>query len=157
MPPETSEAWRAFFVGAGRGGGVQPQDLTASGLPEPWRAAVGAAVLPKADLEAHFRRHPTPPDDIGLQGMWVNGRRTAQQGDAAAYETIAATPGLKPTWRLDLWRRAAELRLLDGSEVRARTDLYRARQAIGVDPATVPRGTDRPYNAAAPARGSWRR
>ncbi len=126
MPPETSEAWRAFFVGAGRGGGVQPQDLTASGLPEPWRAAVGAAVLPKAELEAHFRRHPTPPDDIDLQGMWVNGRRTAQQGDAAAYEAIAATPGLKPTWRLDLWRRAAELRLLDGSEVRARADLDKA-------------------------------
>jgi hypothetical protein len=69
MPPETSEAWRAFFVGAGRGGGVQPQDLTASGLPEPWRAAVGAAVLPKTDLEAHFRlrsdrRHARPEADL---------------------------------------------------------------------------------------------
>lgn len=125
-PPAANEAWRAWFAAVGRGGGVQPLDLVASGLEEPWRAAIGAATLAKADLAAHFRRHPTPPADADLQGMWVNGRRTAQQGDAAAYEQIAGLAGLRPTWRLDLWRRAAELRLLDGNPARARADLDKA-------------------------------
>lgn len=125
-PPATDGAWRAWLASVGRGGDVRPLDLVSSGLPEPWRAAVGAATLPKAELAAHFRRHPTPPDDADLQGMWVNGRRTAQQGDAAAYEEIAATPGLRPNWRLDMWRRAAELRLLAGESARARAGLDKA-------------------------------
>jgi len=125
-PPATTEAWRAWLAGVGRGGGLEPQDLAASGLPEPWRAAVGAVVLPKDDLAAHFQRYRTPPDDVDLQGMWVSGRRTAQQGRAAAYEEIAATPGLRPVWRLDLWRRAAELRLLAGDEVGASAALEQA-------------------------------
>jgi soluble lytic murein transglycosylase-like protein len=125
-PPTANEAWRSWLASVGRAGGLQPPDLGSSGLPEPWRAAVGAALLPKADLDAHFRRYPTPPDDVDLQGMWVNGRRTARQGEAAAYEEIAATPGLRPVWRLDLWRRAAELRLLAGDEARARADLDKA-------------------------------
>jgi soluble lytic murein transglycosylase len=125
-PPQASDAWRAWFATAGRGGGVRPLDLTASGLAEPWRAALGAALLPKSELADHFRRHPQPPADADLQAMWVSGRRVAQQGDAAAYAAVAALPGLKPSSRLDLWRRAAELRLLNGQPERARADLDRA-------------------------------
>ena len=125
-PPQVNEAWRAWFAGVGRGAGVKPLDLSASGLPEPWRAALGAAVLPKAELADHFRRHPNPPADADLQAMWVNGRRTARQGDAAAYAEVAAMPGVTPSSRLDLWRRAGELRLLAGQAAAARTDLDKA-------------------------------
>lgn len=125
-PPQAGEAWRAWLAGVGRNGGVRPLDLTSSGLDEPWRAAIGAAILPKAELASHFRRHPQPPADGDLQAMWVNGRRTARQGEAAAYEEIAATSGLRPGLRLDMWRRAAELRLLDGHPVQAGKDLDRA-------------------------------
>ena len=124
--PDTTEAWRSFLVSAGRGSGLRPIDLTSSGLSAPWRAAAGAALLPAADLEAHFRRYPSPPQDVDLQGMWVAGRRALRQGQSAAYEELAATPGLQPLWRLDLWRRASELRLLGGDPVRARADLDRA-------------------------------
>lgn len=125
-PPATTDAWRAWLAGVGRDGGLHATDLAASGLPEPWRAAVGAATLAKADLDAHFRRYQTPPDDVDLQGMWVGGRRVARQGQAASYEEIAATPGLRPVWRLDMWRRAAELHLLAGDEVGARAALDKA-------------------------------
>lgn len=125
-PPEASEAWRGWFASAGRGGGVRPLDLTASGLTEPWRAALGAALLPKTELADHFRRHPQPPADADLQSMWVSGRRVSRQGDAAAYAEIAALPGLTPSSRLDLWRRAAELRLLNGQPEPARANLDRA-------------------------------
>jgi hypothetical protein len=125
-PPATTDAWRAWLAGVGRGGGVLPTDLAASALPEPWRAAIGAATLAKGDLDAHFRRYRTPPDDVDLQGLWVGGRRVARQGQAAGYEEIAATPGLRPVWRLDMWRRAAELRLLAGDEAGARADLDKA-------------------------------
>lgn len=124
--PDTTEAWRSFLVSAGRGSGLRAIDLTSSGLAAPWRAAAGAAMLPAADLDAHFRRYPSPPGNVDLQGMWVAGRRALRQGQAAAYEELAATPGLQPLWRLDLWRRASELRLLGGDQVRARADLDRA-------------------------------
>ncbi|MBM4130607.1 hypothetical protein FJ250_06210, partial [bacterium] len=125
-PPQVNEAWRAWFAGVGRGAGVKPLDLAASGLPEAWRAALGAAVLPKAELADHFRRHPQAPADADLQAMWVGGRRTAEQGDAAAYAQIASTPGVTPSSRLDLWRRAGELRLLAGQPGAARADLDKA-------------------------------
>lgn len=125
-PPQANEAWRAWFAAVGRGGSVKPLDLAASGLPEAWRAAVGAALLPKAELGDHFRRHPQPPADPDLQAMWVNGRRTAQQGDAAAYARIASTSGVTPSSRLDLWRRAGELHLLAGQPGPARADLDKA-------------------------------
>ncbi len=124
--PAATEAWRAWLAGVGRNGALRPTDLAASGLPEPWRAAIGAATLAKGDLDAHFQRYRTPPEDVDLQGMWVGGRRVARQGQAAGYEEIAATPGLLPVWRLDMWRRAAELHLLAGDEVGARAALDKA-------------------------------
>lgn len=125
-PPPRRAAWRAWLAGAGREADLQPVDLISSGLDDPWRAAIGAAVLPKADLAAHFRRYATPPADADLQAMWVAGRRVARQGEAAAYEEIAATPGLAANWRLDFWRRAAELHLLAGQAGRSRADLDKA-------------------------------
>ncbi len=122
----TSDAWRAWLAGVGRGGGISSRDLIASGWPEPWRAAVGAAVLPTGDLDEHFRRYPTPPVDGDLQAMWITGYRLSRRGSATGYEEIAALPGLKPTWRLDFWRRAAELRLLAGQDAAARRDLDKA-------------------------------
>lgn len=121
-----SDAWRAWLNGVGRGGGISSRDLMASGWPEPWRAAVGAAVLPTGDLDEHFRRYPTPPTDGDLQSMWITGYRLSRRGSAAGYEEIAVLPGLKATWRLDFWRRAAELRLLAGQDAAARRDLDRA-------------------------------
>ncbi len=122
----TSDAWRGWLAGVGRGGGISSRDLIASGWPEPWRAAVGAAVLPTGDLDEHFRRYRTPPVDADLQGMWVAGYRASRKGSAAGYEEIAAMPGLRPTWCLDFWRRGAELRLLAGQDAPARRDLDRA-------------------------------
>jgi hypothetical protein len=122
----TSDAWRAWLNGVGRGGGISSRDLMASGWPEPWRAAVGAAVLPTGDLDDHFRRYASPPADADLQGMWITGYRLSRRGSAAGYEEIAALPGLRATWRLDFWRRAAELRLLAGQDAQARRDLDRA-------------------------------
>ncbi len=111
--PAGDDAWRSFLSGLGDPQ-VTAAELYASDLPELWQAGLGAVLLPRKDLAGHFQRFPSPPDHLALQGLWVRGQRRLHSGDAKYYEELARRDDLRPAWRLDLWRRASELRLLDG-------------------------------------------
>ncbi|MCB1184969.1 hypothetical protein KDM41_16195, partial [bacterium] len=105
---------------------LSADELHASDLPDDWQGGLGGILLPVADLPAHFERFATPPDDFERQGWWVRGQRRRHRGAAAAYENLAARTDLKPAWRLDVWRRASERRLLAGAWVEGLADLDEA-------------------------------
>ena len=105
---------------------LTPRDLDLSGFDEPTRAGLGATLFEGADLAAHLARHPTPPADFSLQGWWVKGQRFSRRGNADHYEALAARPDLSAGWRLDILRRASELRLLDGQWDAGLRDLEQA-------------------------------
>jgi len=93
---------------------LTPADLAGSAFSTELKAGLGSALFKEKDLEEHLRRYPDPPRDFTVQGWWVKGQRLSRRGNAMHYETLARRTDLKPGWRLDLWRRASELRLLKG-------------------------------------------
>ncbi len=98
-------------------------ELYASSLPHEWQAGLGAIHLDSKDLSSHFKKFPQPPSNFTRQGWWVRGQRRLRQGKAGAYERLAASQNLKPGWRMDVWRRASELRMLRGAWVEGLADL----------------------------------
>jgi soluble lytic murein transglycosylase-like protein len=86
-------------------------EFRALGLPAETESGVGALLLPKDALPAHFARYPSPPADGRMQGYWLRGKRRLG-ADADAVSDLARLPDLKDGHRLDLWRRASERRLL---------------------------------------------
>jgi soluble lytic murein transglycosylase len=109
-------------------GWFSANDLYGSYLPPDWQAGLGAILLPKKDLGAHFEKFSKPPAHTTRQGWWLRGQRRMHAGDADAYERLARREDLKPTWRLDLWRRASERRLLKGEWEAGLADLQQALQ-----------------------------
>ena len=101
-------------------------ELYGADLPAEWQAGLGGILLAEDELAEHFRRFPDPPADFDRQGWWVRGQRRLRAGQAPAYEQLADRLDLKPGWRLDLWRRASELRLLKGAWVEGLSDLEQA-------------------------------
>jgi len=90
------------------------------------RTALGAVSLEGRELAEHLAAHVTPPVDPELQGWWLRGMRNVAGGDAEAYEELAGRGDLLPRWRLDLWRRASERRVLAGEWAQAYDDLAAA-------------------------------
>lgn len=105
---------------------LTPAELYASALPAEWQAGLGAIILDTLDLAAHFVRFPQPPADFSRQGWWVQGKRRLSRGQAVAYEELAGRQDLSADWRLDVWRRASELRLLKGAWPEGLADLTAA-------------------------------
>lgn len=103
----------ARFLAGLREPGLSRADLDQSGFPRDVKAGLGGVVLDRGDLAKHFQDFATPPWDQTEQGWWVSGRRALVRGQPAAYESLAAREDLRSGWRMDLWRRASELRLLN--------------------------------------------
>ncbi|MBD3221114.1 transglycosylase SLT domain-containing protein [bacterium] len=99
-------------------------ELAAAGLPRDVEAGLGALLLPRSELGAHFARFPDPPSDGRHQGYWLRGQRRLDSS-AGNVERLARLPGLKDGHRLDLWRRASEKRLLRGEWSAGLDDLER--------------------------------
>ncbi|MFN2370668.1 MAG: transglycosylase SLT domain-containing protein, partial [Candidatus Krumholzibacteriia bacterium] len=105
---------------------LEAQDLAQAPFSAEVRSALGAVVLPRADLAEHFVRWPDPPGPERLQSWWTRGQRRLQPGDADHYESLAGRPDLAAVWRMDLWRRASERRLLADQWPAGLADLQRA-------------------------------
>ncbi len=118
----------AGVVGRLRKGWFTPAELYGSSLPDEWQAGLGGILLASKDLPAHFKKFPQPPANYSRQGQWVRGQRRRNHGKAGSYELLAARKDLKPGWRMDVWRRASELRLLKGAWVEGLADLTEALQ-----------------------------
>ncbi|RKZ13599.1 hypothetical protein DRQ50_10220, partial [bacterium] len=90
------------------------------------RGALGAVTLDGEQLQEHLARYKEPPSSASLQGWWVRGQRRVAHGDPARYEELADRNALHPRWRMDLWRRASERRLLSGAWPEGIEDLARS-------------------------------
>ena len=87
-----------------------------------------------------------------VQGGVAAARVTAvRNGDMTAIARLATSSREAATQQI-MGNLSGQMQEYAFTAVRARTDLNRARQAIGVDPATVPGATNAASNAAAPAR-----
>ena len=110
---------------------LTPADLAGSAFSSELKAGLGGALFKEKELEEHLRRYPDPPGDFTVQGWWVKGQRLSRRGNAPHYEALARRTDLKPGWRLDLWRRASELRLLKGQWEPGLQDMDRALAIAG--------------------------
>ncbi len=107
-------------------GWFKAEALYNSCLDADWQSGIGAILLASKELPAHFKKFPQPPSEFTRQGWWLRGQRRLRNGQAGAYENLAVRPELKPGWRMDIWRRASELRLLKGAWVEGLDDLEKA-------------------------------
>ncbi len=101
-------------------------DLDRSGFAFELKAGLGAAVLRKQERREFMDRYRHPPWDFQAQGWWLKGARSAAGGRPDRYEAMARDDHLRSGWRMDLWRRASERRLLQGDWARGLADLERA-------------------------------
>lgn len=128
LPPAmASEKWGRHLARISRSW-LTPDDLYSSGLPLEFKAGLGAAMFKGAERDNHFQEFPVPPEDNSLQGLWIKGRRLQSGGDPATYELLAIRSDIRPGWRMDVWRRASELRLLKGQWEQGLGDLRQALQ-----------------------------
>ncbi len=125
--PMVTEKWGRHVARLSRTW-ISPEELYGSGLPAEFMAGLGAVMFKGASRDAHFLKYPDPPTDNSLQGLWVRGRRLQSGGNPATYEELARRTDLRPGWRMDVWRRASELRLLKGQWEQGLEDMRRALQ-----------------------------
>jgi hypothetical protein len=93
--------------------GLTAAELREAGFPPDVLAGLGAAVLPRgAELDAHLAAFPRPPAARFWQEQWANGVRRQGHYQAGVSEALARRTDLEAGLRVDLWRRAAEARLL---------------------------------------------
>ena len=129
-PEGDQEELGSVLAGVGKGW-FSAQELYASGLSNEWKAGLGGILLDSKDLPAHYKKYPKPPQGFSHQGRWVRGQRRLRKGHAGSYEQLAGRQGISPGWRMDVWRRASELRALKGAWVEGLTDLENALQLAG--------------------------
>lgn len=103
-----------------------PDELYRSSFPPELKAGLGATLFSGKELAAHLERYPQPPNGFSAQGWWVKGQRFLKRGQAAHYEQLAARPDLKPGWKMDILRRASEIRLLNGQWAQGLDNLQKA-------------------------------
>ncbi len=121
----TTENWGRHLAGISKSW-LTPAELYDSDFSSEFKAGLGAVFFKGAERDAHFLKFPDPPSDNALQGLWVRGRRLQSGGAPAVYEDLAANGLLNPGWRMDVWRRASELRLLKGQWDQGLKDLRQA-------------------------------
>jgi len=109
-----------------RASGLSSEDLDHSGFTYELKAGLGAVVLKGRERRDFMARFRQPPWDFQAQGWWVRGSRQVAGGRADRYEEMARDSRLRSGWRMDLWRRASERRLLAGDWTRGLADLRRA-------------------------------
>nr|MEE4269532.1 transglycosylase SLT domain-containing protein [Candidatus Krumholzibacteria bacterium] len=90
------------------------EELEASSFGPEIKAGLGATLFTKDELAEHLKAYPHPPADFTVQGWWVKGVRFSSRGQADQYEKLAARTDIFPGWKMDVLRRASELRLLKG-------------------------------------------
>ncbi len=126
-PAMATEKWGRHLARISRTH-LTPEELYASGLSQDFQCGLGAVMFKGAARDRHFLKFPVPPEDNSLQGLWIRGRRLQSGGDPAVYEELATRPDIRPAWRMDVWRRASELRLLKGQWEQGLEDLGHALQ-----------------------------
>lgn len=126
LAPEFTTRELGLHVGRLSKSWLGPNDLLGATWDSDLKAALGANHFSKNDLAQHLKKYSTPPANFKLQGWWVKGQRYARRGQADAYEQLARSKNIKPGWRLDVWRRASEVRLLKGQWTKGLENLDQA-------------------------------
>jgi hypothetical protein len=126
-PAMATEKWGRHLARISRTH-LTPDELYESDLPQEFKCGLGAVLFKGAARDSHFVKYPLPPEDNSLQGLWIRGRRLQSGGDPAVYEELAIRSDIRPGWRMDVWRRASELRLLKGQWEQGLDDLEQALQ-----------------------------
>lgn len=134
LPPDSGEIAGRILTAAGKLW-LSADELRDARLPAAVEAGVGALLLAKQDLPAHFERHPEPPQQVRHQTAWLRGQRRLE-GSAATVERLAGLRLLDPGLRLDLWRRASERRLLAGQWEAGLENLERSLALVGSAPSS---------------------
>ncbi len=129
LGPDHRTRRQAAFLVSLRESDLSSADLDGSGFAYELKAGLGAAVLKGRECRDFMARFRQPPWDFQAQGWWVKGARRLAGGRADKYEEMARDSHLRSGWRMDLWRRASERRLLAGDWARGLADL---KQAVGL-------------------------
>ncbi len=126
LPPVGDQAeLGSVLAGVGQGW-FGASELYDSLLSDEWKSGLGGILLDSKDLPAHFKKYSQPPAGFSHQGRWVRGQRRLRKGHAGSYEQLAARPSISPGWRMDVWRRASEQRMLKGAWLEGLADLGHA-------------------------------
>ncbi len=112
------------------------KELEASSFPPEIKAGLGATLFTKDELAEHLKAYPDPPTDFTVQGWWVKGVRFSSRGQADQYEKLAARTDIFPGWKMDVLRRASELRLLKGQWAQGLKNLREALDIAAQDGGT---------------------
>ena len=113
LPPVLDSKQDARKLSVLRKSWLQEQDIQNSAFSHDAKAGLGARLLKNQELNQHLVLYPTAPEDFTYQGWWVSGQRTSRRGEADYYEALASRTDLQPGWRMDLYRRASEIHLLN--------------------------------------------
>jgi len=124
-PAMATEKWGRHLARISRPR-LTTDELYGSDLSQEFKCGLGSVFFKGAARDSHFIRYPVPPEDNSLQGLWLLGRRLQSGGDPAVYEELASRPDIWPGWRMDVWRRASELRLLKGQWEQGLDDMDQA-------------------------------
>jgi Transglycosylase SLT domain len=137
LPEVATEDGERFLAGLGKGW-IPAASLYKSDFGPSAQAAIGANLFSGQELATHMTRFPVPPTDFRRQGSWVKGARFARRGQSDAYEELARRKDLSPGWRLDVWRRASELRYLAGQNSAGLANLEEALAIADRKEGTLP-------------------
>ena len=113
LPPGSGSKQLALFLVKLRRHWLDAESLARAGFSDDAMAGLGGLALSTGPaLDAHYQRFPQPPADGDFQEHWLRGQRRRHKYAPANTEELAQLPGVSPTQRLDMWRRASEARLL---------------------------------------------
>jgi hypothetical protein len=126
IPAGTADDGFAQFLGKLRKTWLSEKDISSAGFKAETYGALGAKILPREKLVAHFNKYPAVPGGLAMQGWWTGGQRRMNLGDATHYEKLAARNDLRPVWKMDIYRRASEIHLLAGRWSEGMVDLKEA-------------------------------
>ncbi len=114
-----------FLAAAWRDSGITPAELYEFGPcpPTTW-PALGGVLFQGGDLAEHLAAYPAPPADFTAAGLVGPGAPAQGQGPGPGLRGAGRRRAISTAgWRMDVWRRASERRLLKGNWMMGLQDL----------------------------------
>ncbi len=136
LPPTLDSMKDAKKLSGIRKNWLSSADIQKSSFPSDIKTGLGAKLLKKDELKKHLARYPQPPGNFTLQGWWMSGQRGSRRGETPFYENLGRREDLKSGWRMDVYRRASEVHLLNGRWAEGLVDLELSLQFVNLKSGT---------------------